>query len=98
MNLRVLPYIQGKPRRSLHDFDIRPSFPPVEDLIEKAEKMTDSCFLKEQVDVGSKFIKEVALRGVYNKKYSLDELRKVSILVDHMARRKMRQLYNLGAN
>ena len=90
--------MNARTKRPQFDFDIRPTFPPVEDLIEKAEKMTDSCFLREQVDVSSKFIKEVALRGVYNKRYSLDELRKVSVLVDYMARRKMKQLYQLGSN
>jgi hypothetical protein len=79
------------------DFDLDTRFPPVDELIERAEKITDSCYLVEQVDVSQKFIKNVALRGLYNKRYSMDELKKVSILVDHIVRRKMKQLYNLDS-
>jgi hypothetical protein len=75
------------------EFDIRPQFPPVEELLDKAERMTESCVLLEQVNVSGQFIKDVALRGVFSKKYSLDEAKRVSIVVDHMVKRKIRTLY-----
>ena len=84
-------------KRSGFEFDIQPNYPPVEELIERAERLTDSCVLLEQVNVSSRFIKDVAIRGVYAKTYSTEEARKVSIIVDHLVKRKMRMLYSADA-
>jgi hypothetical protein len=84
-------------RNAKFDFDIRPTFPPVEELIEKAERLTDSCVLLEQVNVGGRFIKDVAIRGVYSKNYSPEDAKRVSILVDHMVKKKIRKLYAADA-
>jgi hypothetical protein len=86
-----------RPKRARFEFDIRPTFPPLEDLIERAERITESCVLLEQVDVSGRFIKDVAIRGVYSKKYSPEEAKKVSIIVDHMVKRKIRTLYAADA-
>jgi len=79
------------------EFDIRPTYPPVEELLEKAERITDSCVLLEQVNVSGRFIKEVAIRGVYSKRYSPEEAKRVSLIVDHLVKRKMRTLYAADA-
>ena len=92
---RLFPFLRSN--RSRFEFDIHPKYPPVEELIERAEKITDSCVLLEQVNVSSRFIKDVAIRGVYSKSYSAEEARKVSIIVDHLVKRKMRKLYAADA-
>lgn len=86
-----------KKRRPAYEFNIQPIYPPVEELIERAERITDSCVLLEQVTVSSRFIKDIAIRGVYAKTYSTEEARKVTIIVDHLVKRKMRTLYAADA-
>jgi hypothetical protein len=83
--------------RPRYDFDIQPVYPPVDELIERAERITESCVLLEQVNVSCRFFKDVAVRGVYSKNYSTEDGRKVTIIVDHMLKRKMRNLYSVDA-
>ena len=82
-----------KKKKSEYDFAIEPRFPAVEELIERAERITQSCYLQEQVNVSARFLKDVAVRGLMQRIYSLEDTKKVSILVDHMAKRKMRELH-----
>lgn len=90
-----IPFLRAK--GSSYEFDIRPTFPPVEELIERAERLTESCVLLEQVNVSGRFIKDVALRGVYSKRYSPEDAKRVSLIVDHMVKRKIRTLYAADA-
>jgi hypothetical protein len=91
----MLGFLRSTP--SSFEFDIRPKYPPVEELIERAERITESCVLLEQVNVSSRFLKDVAIRGVYSKSYSTEEAQRVSIIVDHLVKRKMRKLYAADA-
>lgn len=89
---KLLPF-SPRTRARQYEFDIRPTFPPVDELIARAQRCTESCVLMEQVDVSRHFFKNVALRGVYLKHYSLDEARRVSIIVDFIAQDRVSRLY-----
>lgn len=76
---------------------LRTLFPPVEELIEKAQSCTESCVLLEQLQVSTQFFKNVAIRGVYNKRYSLEDAKRVGIIVDHIARARAKKLLSSDA-
>lgn len=83
---------RSKTHKFVFENDIKPQFPNVEKLLEKAEKCTNSCVHVDQVIVSRNFFKTVAMRGVYSRKYSLEEVRRASILIDYMAENRARQL------
>jgi len=72
--------------------DLRPKYPSIDELLAKAEKTTLSCKLSEQIDVSRLFYKEVALRGLHNRKYSVEDAKRVGIIVDYLAETRRRQL------
>ena len=72
--------------------DLRPRYPSVDELLAKAEKTTLSCKLSEQIDVSRLFYKDVALRGLNCRKYSVEEAKKVTIILDYIADTRRRQL------
>ncbi|NBW81457.1 hypothetical protein EBR21_06855 [bacterium] len=72
--------------------DLRPNYPSIEDLIAKAERTTLSCKLSEQIDVSRLFYKEVALRGLNSRRYSVDEAKRMGIIIDYLADTRRRQL------
>lgn len=84
-------------QKSLFTEQINPQFPPIEELIQKAEKTTQSCRLYEQVDVTNLFYKKVAMRGVNNQKYSPEEAQKVGIIIDYLADIRRKQLTQADA-
>ena len=88
---------QRRPQNNLFSATINPQFPPIDELIEKAELTTQSCRLYEQVDVTSLFYKKVAMRGVNNQRYSPEEARKVGIIIDYLADIRRRQLNQADA-
>jgi len=71
---------------------LKPHFPPIEELISKAERTTLSCKFSEQIDVSRTFYKEVALRGLNYRRYSIDDAKRVGIIVDYIAETRRRQL------
>ncbi len=72
--------------------DLKPHYPPIDELIAKAERTTLSCRLAEQIDVSRLFYKEVALRGLNSRKYSVDEAKRMGIIIDYLAETRRRQL------
>ncbi|MEN9529137.1 MAG: hypothetical protein RI932_1010 [Pseudomonadota bacterium] len=72
--------------------DLRPHFPSVDELLAKAEKTTQSCRLSEQIDVSRLFYKDVAIRGLNSRRYSIEEAKRVGIIVDYLAETRRRQL------
>jgi len=84
-------------QKSLFTEQINPQFPPIEELIQKAEKTTQSCRLYEQVDVTNLFYKKVAMRGVNNQRYSPEEAQKVGIIIDYLADIRRKQLTQADA-
>lgn len=87
-------------RKQLHSHftePINPQFPPIDELIRKAEKTTQSCRLYEQVDVTHLFYKRVAMRGVNSQRYSPEEAHKVGIIIDYLADIRRKQLTQADA-
>src|SRR4051812_9368510 len=82
-------------RKSSHNFemDIKPSYPPIHELIERAEKCTESCVHPEQAEVSRHFFKTVAMRGFFQKRYSIDEAKRVGIIVDYIAQAKRKKTF-----
>ncbi len=72
--------------------DLRPVYPSIDELLAKAERTTLSCKLSEQIDVSRLFYKEVALRGLNSRKYSIDDAKRVGIILDYLAETRRRQL------
>jgi hypothetical protein len=72
--------------------ELKPHYPPMAELIATAERITLSCKLAEQIDVSRIFYKEVALRGVNSRKYSVDEAKRMGIIIDYLAETRRRQL------
>lgn len=72
--------------------DLKPHFPSVEELLAKAERTTQSCRLSEQIDVSRLFYKDVAIRGLNSRRYSVEEAKRVGIIVDYLAETRRRQL------
>ena len=72
--------------------ELKPCYPSIEELLAKAERTTLSCRLTEQIDVSRLFYKDVALRGLNCRKYSVEEAKKVGIIVDYLAETRRRQL------
>ncbi len=73
--------------------DLNFSFPTINELISRAEKITESCVHPQQVVVGRNFLLNVARRGTDSKVYSLNDLEMVRVLVDHMANRQTTRIY-----
>lgn len=88
-NLFSKPEKVAKPRFMT---DLKPVYPPMEELIAKAERTTLSCKLSEQIDVSRLFYKEVALRGLNSRRYSVDEAKRMGIIIDYLAETRRRQL------
>jgi hypothetical protein len=76
-----------------HTVDLRLEFPPVTELIARAEKITESCVHPEQVVVGRNFLMNVARRATDCRVYTLNDLEMVKVLVDHMANRQTARIY-----
>lgn len=72
--------------------DLKPFYPPIDELIATAERTTLSCKFSEQIDVSRLFYKEVAIRGLNSRKYSVDEAKRVGIIIDYLAETRRRQL------
>jgi hypothetical protein len=72
--------------------ELKPRFPSVDELLAKAERTTQSCRLSEQIDVSRLFYKDVAIRGLNSRKYSVEEAKRVGIIVDYLAETRRRQL------
>jgi hypothetical protein len=93
----VCPYfgeqIMTQTLRRKFDFNIQPVYPSVDDLIQKAQRVTDSCFLKEQVFVSSAFFKSVVNRGLTVRQYNEEEAKRLFHVVDHMAHTKLARLF-----
>lgn len=83
--------------RPAYESDIRPTFPTVEELIDRAQRTTESCVLVEQLNVSRAFFKSVAVRGLHHKKYSMDDAKKVGIIVDYIAQTKAKELCTADA-
>jgi hypothetical protein len=88
---------QRRQQKSLFTERINPQFPPIDELIQKAERTTRSCRLYEQVDVTNLFYKKVAMRGVNNQRYSAEEAQKVGIIIDYLADIRRKQLNQADA-
>ncbi len=73
---------------------IVPHFLSIEELIEKAQTTTESCVHSEQLQVSKQFFKNVAFRGVYQKKYTIEEARKVGIIVDYIAQNRSKKMFS----
>jgi hypothetical protein len=76
-----------------HSVDLRLEFPPVTELIARAEKITESCIHPEQVIVGRNFLMNVARRATDCRVYTHNDLEMVKVLVDHMANRQTARIY-----
>jgi hypothetical protein len=79
-------------KKRVFDFEIKPMFLSVEELISKAQKVTDSCYLREQVFVSSAFFKRVVNRGLVVQEYSEEEAVRLFHIVDYMATNKLTRL------
>jgi hypothetical protein len=74
--------------------EIKVQFPPINELIERAERITESCILPDQVIVGRNFLLNIARRGTQMRQYSEHDLEMLHVLVDHMANRKAARLFS----
>jgi hypothetical protein len=82
----------SKRSKNHFDFEIKPKYLTVDELIHQAQKVTDSCFLSEQVAVSSKFFKNVVHRGLLVQKYSNEDAQRLFHVVDHMAKTRLARL------
>lgn len=96
-NLKMLLNRSEKIVRPTFTTKLYPVYPALEDLLAKAEKTTLSCKLAEQIDVARVFYKDVALRGLNNQKYSVEEAKRFGIIVDYIAETRRRQLTSADA-
>jgi hypothetical protein len=83
-------------RRNLldtHTVELKLEFPPLTELIARAERITESCVHPEQVTVGRNFLMNVARRGTDCRVYTVNDLEMVKVLVDHMAKRQTTRIY-----
>ena len=87
----------SRSQRPRYEADIRVSFPPVEELINRAQRTTESCIHIEQLLVSRDFFKSVAARGFYHKRYTQDDAKKVGIIVDYIAQARARELSTADA-
>lgn len=78
-------------------FEIRVELPNFEDLVARAERMTDSCVHPDQVIVSRDFVLNVARRAWERKIYNERQVLMLNTLVDHMARRRTRKIIAQGA-
>lgn len=95
-----LSKLMGKPLKLVRPrflTDLKPHYPPIDELIAKAERTTLSCKFSEQVDVSRLFYKEVAIRGLNSRRYSVDEAKRVGIILDYIAETRRRQLTSADA-
>lgn len=76
-----------------HTVELKLEFPPVSELIARAEKITESCIHPEQVMVGKNFLMDVARRATDCRVYSMHDLEMVKVLVDHMANRQTSRIF-----
>lgn len=74
--------------------EIKVQFPSINELIERAERITESCIFPNQVVVGRNFLLDIARRGTQMRKYSEHDLEMLHVLVDHMANRKSARLFS----
>jgi hypothetical protein len=88
MSKRLVGHFESTP------IDIKVKFPSINELIERAERITESCILPDQVVVGRNFLLDVARRGTQMRKYTEHDLEMIQVLVDHMASRKATRLYS----
>ena len=70
----------------------RVEFPPLEALLAKAERCTESCIFPDQVNVSRDFYKSIAMRAAFQRKYSMEEAARAGVIIDYMSQRKFAKL------
>jgi hypothetical protein len=73
-------------------FEMKVDLPNFEDLVARAERLTESCVHPDQVIVSRDFVLNVARRAWERKIYSDRQVLMLSTLVDHMAKRRTRKI------
>jgi hypothetical protein len=85
LNFLTFSSSRSKPQ---YDCGTRPLFPPMDDLIAKAEKCVESCWDVDQLHVSTHFFQKVAIRGMIQKHYNLEETRKCTTLLEYLKNRQ----------
>lgn len=85
---KILPQTRNNDSRS----NLSRGVIPVEDLIQHAHKLTESCIHLDQVMISRDFVIGVARRCAKQGKYTMDDVWRIGIVVNTMAENKVRRI------
>ena len=88
---KILP-IADRQEQNVYLNKYHVEYPPLDALLAKAERCTESCIFPDQVNVSRDFYKSIALRAAFQRKYSMEEAARAGVILDYMAQRKFAKL------